>query len=115
VGHYENLNAGINMSYCNTDDVKNVLQIDLAETKFDAQLADCITSAGGLVDGFLKPKLLTVPAAVPQLIRDATKYFAAWMFRRFADPVGAEAFWVEANRFLEAYVEAEFQAYVGCV
>ena len=101
------------MGYCTTDNVKNVLQIDLAETKFDAQLADCITSAGGLVDGLLKPKALVVPAVVPQLIADATKYFAAWMFRRFADPIGAEAFWIEANRFLDSYIEAEFQAYVG--
>ena len=31
----------------------------------------------------------------------------------FADPVGAEAFWIEANRFLDAYIDAEFQAYVG--
>ena len=61
----------------------------------------------------LKPKELIVPDVVPQLIEDATKYFAAWMFRRFADPVGAEAFWVEANRFLTAYIEGEFHPYVG--
>jgi hypothetical protein len=109
----ENLNAGIKMVYCNTDDVKNVLQIDLADTRSDSQLADCIVSADGLVDGLLKPKQLTVPAVVPQLIKDAAKYFAAWMFRRFADPVGAEAFWVEANRFLNTYIEAQVQAYVG--
>jgi hypothetical protein len=101
------------MGYCTTDETKNVLQIDLAETKYDTQLADAITSASGLVDGLLKPKELLVPDVVPQLIVDATKYFAAWMFRRFADPVGAEAFWVEANRFLNAYIEGEFQPYVG--
>ena len=88
------------MGYCTTDTVKNVLQIDLAETKHDAQIADCIASAGGLVDGLLNSKELIVPAVIPQLIADATKYFAAWMFRRFADPVGAVAFWDEANRFL---------------
>ena len=81
-------------------DVKGPLQIDLAETKYDSQLADCVTSGSALVDGLLKPKRLTVPAVVPQLIKDASKFFAAWMFRRFSDPTGAEAFWVEANRFL---------------
>ena len=101
------------MGYCTIDDVKNVLQLDLAETKNDIQLADCILSARGLVDGFLKPKQLVVPEVVPQLIKDATKYFSAWMFRRVADPVGAEAFWTEGNRFIAAYIDAEFQAYVG--
>jgi hypothetical protein len=103
------------VEYCDTDAVKGVLQVDLAETKFDAQLADCIISASALVDGFLKPKKLTVPAVVPQLIVDASKYFAAWMFRRSSDPVGAEAFWVEANRFLDAYIAAESPDYVGSV
>ena len=74
------------MDYCDTDDVKGPLQIDLAETKFDSQLADCITSGSALVDGLLKPKRLTVPAVVPQLVKDASKFFAAWMFRRFSDP-----------------------------
>jgi hypothetical protein len=101
------------VDYCNTDDVKDVLQIDLAEIKYDAQIADCIVSGSALVDGLLKPKQLSVPAVVPQLILDSTKFFAAWMFRRFSDPVGAEAFWVEANRFLDAYIEAESQTYVG--
>ena len=95
------------MDYCDKDDVKDVLQVDLAETKYDSLLADCVTSGSALVDGFLKPKNLTVPAVVPQLIEDASKFFAAWMFRRSSDPVGAEAFWVEANRFLDAYVAAE--------
>jgi hypothetical protein len=101
------------VDYCTSDNVKDVLQIDLAETKYDSQLADCIVSAIGLVDGFLKPKDLSVPTVVPQLIKDATKFFASWMFRRFSDPVGAEAFWVEANRFLDAYIAAESQEYVG--
>ena len=103
------------MDYCGVADVKGHLQIDLAETKFDSQLADCVTSGSALVDGLLKPKELTVPAVVPQLVKDASKFFAAWMFRRFSDPVGAEAFWVEAQRFLDTYIETEFTAYVGSV
>ena len=103
------------MNYCDVVDVKGPLQVDLAETKFDSQLADCVISGCALVDGLLKPKRLVVPAVVPQLIVDASKFFAAWMFRRFSDPTGAEAFWVEANRFLDAYVEAESEVYVGSV
>jgi hypothetical protein len=101
------------MDYCDAADVKGPLQIELAETKYDSQLANCVTSACALVDGLLKPKRLTVPAVVPQLVKDASKFFAAWMFRRFSDPTGAEAFWVEANRFLDAYIEAELEVYVG--
>ena len=101
------------VSYCDVADVKGPLAIDTAETKFDSQLADCIISGSALVDGFLKPKKLLIPVLVPVLIRDASKFFAAWEFRRFSDPVGAEAFWVEANRFLDNYVEAEFTPYVG--
>jgi hypothetical protein len=103
------------MDYCEKDDVKDVLQIDSAETKYDCQLADCVASGSALVDGLLKAKGLVVPAVVPQLIKDASKFFSAWIFRRFSDPVGAESFWVEANRFLEAYVDAEFNVYVGSV
>ena len=103
------------MDYCDKDDVKAPLQIDLAETKYDSHLSECVCSASALVDGLLKPKKLTVPAVVPQLIVDASKYFAAWMFRRSSDPVGAEAFWVEASRFLDAYIAAESPDYVGSV
>jgi hypothetical protein len=103
------------MNYCDKDDVKSPLQIDLAETKHDDQLEECVTSASALVDGLLKPKNLTVPAVVPRLIKDASKFLAAWMFRRFSDPTGAEAFWVEANRFLDAYIEAESEVYVGSI
>jgi hypothetical protein len=103
------------MNYCTTDDVKGPLQIDLAETKYDAQLEECIKSASALVDGFMKPHGLAVSVVVPQLIKDATKLYAAWMFRRFSDPLGAEAFWTEANRFLQSYIHAEFSDYVGIV
>ena len=96
-------------------DVKGPLQIDVAETKFDSQLATCISSGSGLVDGFLKAKGLLVPVVVPELVKCAAVFFAAWMFRRFSDPVGAEAFWVEANRFLDVYAAAESEHYVGSV
>jgi hypothetical protein len=103
------------MDYCSLADVKDVLQVSLAETKYDTQLVTCVTSGSALVDGFLKAKTLSVPSAVPELVVCSTKFFAAWEFRRFSDPVGAEAFWVEANRFLDAYVEAEASPYVGGV
>jgi hypothetical protein len=65
-----------------------------------------------LVDAFLKAKTLSIPSLVPELIVCSAKFFAAWMFRRFSDPVGAEAFWADANRFLDAYVTAEVEPYV---
>ncbi len=103
------------MTYCQVSDVKAVLQIDTADTSHDAELTVCVTSATALVDGLLKAKDLTVPAVVPSLVVDAAKYFAAWDFRRRRDPVGAEAFWAEANRILDVYVDAERESYVGSV
>ena len=87
--------------------MKAVLQIESSDTTYDVELAAAIESADALVDSLLKPYDLTVPATVPQNIVDASSHFAAWLVRRKRDPTGAEAFWVEANRFLQAYVDAE--------
>jgi hypothetical protein len=99
------------LDYCAVANVKAVLQI--SEDKWDSELSECITSASALVDGLLSREGLTVPSVVPQVLADATKYFAAWDFRRRRDPVGAEAFWTEANRILSVYVDAEKELYVG--
>jgi len=87
--------------------VKAVLQIESSDTTYDVELAAAIVSADALVDSLLKPYDLTVPATVPQNIVDASSHFAAWLVRRKRDPTGAEAFWVEADRFLHAYISAE--------
>jgi hypothetical protein len=102
------------LGYCTVANLKAVLQI--SEDKFDSELSECISSASGLVDGYLACERLTVPSVVvPQVLADATKYFAAWDFRRRRDPVGAEAFWTEATRILGVYLDAEKAPYVGSV
>ena len=95
------------MPYCTVALVKTVLQIDPEDESFDDEIEDYITSADALVDSLLKQKDSAVPAETPQNIIDASKYFAAWLFRRPRDPVGAEAFWEEANKFLDAFVNAD--------
>ncbi len=87
--------------------MKVVLQIESSDTTYDTELAAAVVSADALIDSLLKPHDLSVPATVPQNIIDASAHFAAWIFRRKRDPTGAEVFWVEANRFLQAYIEAE--------
>jgi hypothetical protein len=87
----------------------------VTDSSFDAEIDACIPSAEGLVDGFLKAYDLSVPAEVPQLVRDAAAHFAAWLFRRRREPAEAEVFWNEARRFIDAYVDAEAEAYVGSV
>ncbi|MCW4044812.1 MAG: hypothetical protein NWE94_04770 [Candidatus Bathyarchaeota archaeon] len=99
------------LGYCAVSEVKLVLQI--SEATWDSELTACVTSASALVDGLLAREGLIVPSPTPQVIVDAAKFFAAWDFRRRRDPVGAEAFWVEANRLIGVYVEAERQPYVG--
>ena len=71
------------MGYCATDEVKDVLQIDLAETKLILSWRIASPVQCGLVDGLLKPKELDCSCSGPSAHRDASKYFAAWMFRRF--------------------------------
>ena len=99
------------MVYSAPADVKTILQI--TESTWDTEIGDCITSADALIDSLLKYEGLTVPASIPQNIKDASKHFAAWLFRRRRDPAGAEAFWIEADKFLQAYINAEEEPYVG--
>jgi hypothetical protein len=101
------------MAYTSVASVKRILQISEGDTSLDAEIADVLPSGDALVDCLLKQKGLTVPSPVPQNVADAAAFFIAWMVRRPRDPVGAEAFWVEANRFLDAYAEAEAEPYVG--
>lgn len=103
------------MDYCTVADVKPILVIDAAETSEDEELAVCVTSGSSLVDGLLKVNGLAVPLVVPQLVKDAATFFAAWEYRRRRDPSAAEAFWSDAQRFLQAYVDAEKEPYVGAV
>lgn len=95
------------MRYSEVTTVKIILQIPSENQTYNEELSSCIISADGLIDGLLKQRVLSVPALVPQNVTDASAYFAAWLFRRRRDPVGAEAFWQEANRFLTTYGEAE--------
>ena len=101
------------MAYSTTTSVKAILQI--TEVTWDTEIGACITSADALVDSFLKREGLTVPVSVPQNIVDASAHFAAWLFRRRRDPVLADVFWTEGNRFLSAYIEGETQPHVGMV
>jgi hypothetical protein len=95
-----------NLSYGDAATIKIILEIPTAETKYAAEIASCITSADALVDGKLSKIGLTVPSATPQNVIDAADYYCAWVFRHRRDPTGAEAFWSEAEKFLNAYIES---------
>ena len=95
------------MAYCEVADVKAVLQIATEDTSLEGAIATVIESADGLIDSLLKPSGLAVPATVPQNIVDASTHFTAWLMRKHADPAGAEAFWDEAQLFLQAYIDSE--------
>ena len=95
------------MTYSSVAAVKSVLQIKAEDLSFDDEIESCIASADAMIDGLLKKSGLTVPEVVPQLVTDASCYFAAWMFRHRRDPGAAEVFWVEAHKFLDIYVEGE--------
>jgi hypothetical protein len=95
------------MAYSTVAAVKAVLQIAADDETFDDELESCIASADALIDGLLKKSGLTVPDNVPQLVADASAYFAAWLFRHRRDPSAAEVFWIEAHKFLDLYSESE--------
>ena len=98
------------MAYSTVADVKIVLLIAAAEDSFDTELGSCIASADALVDGLLKKVSLTVPGTVPQLIADASAYFAAWLFKDRRGPdveAVAAKLWDQAHKFLDNYIDTE--------
>jgi phage gp36-like protein len=101
------------VDYCSVLEVKPFLHIDAAETSEDSEIASCIVTGSGLVDGFLKAKGLTTPTTVPQLVKFSACNFAAWAYRRIRDPASAQGFWNDAVAFLQAYIDAETEPYLG--
>ena len=91
------------MTYCEASDVMTILHI--SDESLETEIEACITSADALVDSLLEHHDLTVPASVPQNIKDASAHFTAWLFRKRRDPTGADAFKQEAETILQAYIE----------
>lgn len=103
------------MAYTTVASVKKILQVAEGDTSLDAEISDALPTGDAYVYNLLKAEGLAVPIPVPQSVADAAAHFDAWLVRRRRDPVGAEAFYVEATRLLEAYVKAEIETYVGVV
>ena len=98
------------MAYSEVADVKLVLLIAAADVTHDIELGSCIASADALIDGLLKKVSLTVPGTVPQLIADASAYFAAWLFKDRRGPdvdAIAAKLWDQGHKFLDNYIETE--------
>ena len=98
------------MAYSTVAEVKLVLLIAAADVTHDTELGTCIASADALVDGLLKKVSLTVPAEVPQLIADASAYFAAWLFKDRRGPdveAIAAKLWDQGHKFLDNYIDTE--------
>ena len=98
------------MAYSTVADVKIVLLIAEDDDSFDTELGSCIASADALVDGLLKKVGLTVPGTVPQLVEDASAYFAAWLFKDRRGPdveAVAAKLWEQAHKFLDNYIDTE--------
>ena len=98
------------MAYSTVASVKVVLNILATVETFDTELEACIASADALVDGLLKKVGLTVPGTVPQLIADASAYFAAWLFKDRRGPdveAAATKLWDQGHKFLDNYIDTE--------
>ena len=93
------------MTYGVVATVKSILQ-DSSAT-YDAEIAICITSSDAYVVALLAKEGLTVPASASQNIIDASNYFAAWIFRKKRDPQSSWIFFLDAEKFLNAYVSSQ--------
>jgi hypothetical protein len=94
--------------YATVAAVKRIL-VETSVT-YDVEIAECIVSSDALVVGLLTKAGLTVPSPIHQNLVDASNYFAAWMFRKRRDVQSAWIFFVDAERFLNAYVESQVYA-----
>jgi hypothetical protein len=95
------------VAYASVADVKVLLQIPAEITTYDTELTGCIESADAIIDSWLLEKGLVMPSPVPRNLEDASKYFAAWLFRRRRNyQESTSSFWTEATRFFNAYVDA---------
>jgi hypothetical protein len=103
------------MPYTTVAAVKRILQLAESDTSLDAEITDALPTGDAYVDNLMRAEGLAVPSPVPQSIADIAAHFDAWLVRRRRDPVGAEAFYVEATRLLDAYAKAEAETYVGSV
>ena len=104
------------MAYSSVADVKVVLQIPAEITDYDTELEGCVESADAIIDSWLLQRGLSMPSAVPKNLEDASKCFAAWLFRRRRNyQESTSSFWTEATRFFNAYVDAAEEPHVGSV
>jgi len=92
------------MGYSTLLDVKQLLALEEEDTEFDVRLREHIKSADGIIDAKLAAQSLSVGSPVPQNIIDASKRYAAWLFRREVDPAGLETFKLEADFFVETHI-----------
>jgi len=91
------------VAYSTVAEVKYVLEI--VEEEYNTEITECIASADALVDGLLKAQGLTVSAPTPQLLKDGSKQFAAWVFKKRRDPEAAEHFYEAGLRFVQAHID----------
>ena len=104
------------MAYSSVADVKVVLQIPAEIADYDTELEGCVESADAIIDSWLLQRGLAMPESVPKNLEDASKCFAAWLFRRRRNyQESTSSFWTEATRFFNAYVDAAEEPHVGSV
>lgn len=92
--------------YSTLDEVKKVLMMtDEADNLSNEEIAQCALQAKALIDGKLTVKSLSADAT-DQNLKSASSYYAAWLYRKSRDPVGADAFFKEAEQWLTIYIGA---------
>ena len=100
------------MAYSKRNQVKEILHIDLAETKYDAELVGCIGDADAWIDDELKIYTSVPLSTVPAIIVYVSKYRAAALFKEKEETEKAYAlyqrFHARASQSLEKYIQNTF-------
>ena len=97
------------MVYSVPADVKEILMETTAT--YDTEITNCITDADAWIDNKLQNYESSLPlSSVPTMIKLASKYRAAALFRERRDPVGAKAFLDTAEAILGEYIKEKYFA-----
>lgn len=95
------------MAYSTAADVKEILEI--TETKYDAEITNCITDADARIDNRLGQHESSLPLSpVPEVITISSKYLAAALFRQRRDAVAAEPLEATGLTYLREFIEENY-------
>ena len=105
------------MAYATLEEVKEVLDIAVAEETWDAEITICITSADAIIDSKLEDYESSLPlASPPQIITEISKYLAAGLFSERRKPSAETAtFYDRGKELLAEYIQDKYKDQIAFI